>query len=160
VTSEPFVLDGIETGFASLPAEWAGRLLLAQTRRSRRTGELTAWSEDNLESAPWFVYNSIYVDGQAWTTLDTAGHDAASKRGSSVKAAVGWHVLFRTPDTERTYKGLRWLADPAQGVFAGYYEETQRPNRALTLNTNGIVLEALLFARVGVPLEQWARHGR
>jgi hypothetical protein len=158
VTSEPYVLDGLETGFSSVPADWAGRVLLAQTRRSHRTGTLTAWSEDNLDASPWFVYNTVHVDGQDWMTIDSAGHDASAKRGSSVKAAAGWHALFRTPDTERTYKGLRWLADPEQGVFAGYYEEGDKPNRALTLNTNGIVLEALLFTRVGKPLEVWARE--
>ena len=160
VTSEPYVLDGLETGFAALPADWAGRVLLAQSRRARRTGILTAWSEDNLDGAPWFVYNTVYSDGQDWVTLDSAGHDASSKRGTSIKAAVGWHVLFRTPDTERTYKGVRWIADPAQGVFAGFYEEGDKPNRALTLNTNGIVLEALLFARVGKPITEWARGAR
>ena len=44
-------------------------------------------------------------------------------------------------------------------AFAGFYEESDRPNRALTLNTNGIVLEALLYVRVGVPLAEWARRG-
>ncbi len=160
VTSEPYVLDGIETGYAALPAEWAGRVLLAQTRRTRRTGIPTAWSEDNLDSAPWFVYNSIYVDGREWTTLNSSGNEVSARRGSSLKAAVGWHVLFRTADTERTFKGMRWIADPKQGAFAGYYEATDKPNRALTLNTNGIVLEALLYAHVGKPLERWAAESQ
>lgn len=53
---------------------------------------------------------------------------------------------------------MRWLGDPNRGVFAGFYEETQQPSRALTLNTNGIVLEALLYSNVGMPLEVWARQ--
>ena len=154
------MLDGLENGFAALSADLAGRVLLAQVRRGRRTGIPTAWSEDNLDGAPWFVYNAIYVDGKAWSTLDSSGREAPSKRGSSLKAAIGWHVLFRTIDTERTYKAVRWIADPKEGAFAGFYEEGDRPNRALTLNTNGIVLEALLYARVGVPLAEWARCGR
>ena len=157
VTSEPYVLDGLENGFAALSSNLAGRVLLAQIRRGRRTGVPTAWSEDNLDAAPWFVYNSVYVDGKAWTTLDASGHEAASKRGSSLKAAIGWHVLFRNTDTERVYKAMRWIGDPKAGAFAGFYEAGDRPNRALTLNTNGIVLEALLYARVGTPLTTWAR---
>ncbi len=156
VTSEPYVLDGLESGFKALPAEFAARILQVQQRRYWETKQLTAWSEDNLDRAPWFVYNSIFVDGQPWKTLDSSGKDASAFRGSSTKAAVGWNMLFRTSYTERVYKGLRWLADPAQGVFAGYYEETQEPNRALTLNTNGIILEALLYSHVGKPLEEWA----
>jgi Protein of unknown function (DUF3131) len=58
----------------------------------------------------------------------------------------------------KAYKGLRWLADPSKGVFAGYYETTQQPNRALTLNTNGIILEALLYNQAGKPLEAWAHE--
>jgi hypothetical protein len=156
VTSEPYVLDGLESGFKALPAEFASRILQVQQRRYWETKQLTAWSEDNLDRAPWFVYNSIFVDGQPWKTLDSSGKDASAFRGSSTKAAVGWNMLFRTSYTERVYKGLRGLADPERGVFAGYYEETQEPNRALTLNTNGIILEALLYSHVGKPLEEWA----
>ncbi len=65
-------------------------------------------------------------------------------------------MLFRTTYTGQLYDGLRWLADPEQGVFAGTYEQTQEPNRALTLNTNGIILEALLYSHLGQPLEAWA----
>jgi hypothetical protein len=158
VTSEPYVLDGLESGFKALPVDFAGRVLQVQQRRYQATKQLTAWSEDNLDKAPWFVYNCIFVDGQPWKTIDESGKDAAAFRGSSVKAAVGWHVLFRTVYTEKLYKGTRWLADPNQGVFAGFYEQTQQPNRALTLNTNGIVLEALLYSKVGRPLEVWAHE--
>jgi hypothetical protein len=158
VTSEPYVLDGIESGFKALPVEFAGRVLQAQQQRYLATKQLTAWSEENLDKAPWFVYNSIFVDGQPWKTIDESGKDAAALRGSSVKAAVGWHVLFRTVYTEKLYKGMRWLADPNQAVFAGFYEETQQPNRAITVNTNGIILEALLYSKVGRPLEVWAHE--
>ncbi|PZO38028.1 MAG: hypothetical protein DCF19_17440 [Pseudanabaena frigida] len=160
VTSEPYILDGLESGFKALPAEFAARVLQVQQRRYWETKQLTAWSEDNLDRAPWFVYNSIFVDGQPWKTLDSSGKDASAFRGSSTKAAVGWNMLFRTSYTERVYKGLRGLADPERGVFAGYYEETQEPNRALTLNTNGIILEALLYSHVGKPLEEWANASR
>jgi Protein of unknown function (DUF3131) len=160
VTSEPYVLDGLESGFKALPAEFAARILQVQQRRYWATNQLTAWSEDNLDRAPWFVYNNIFVDGQPWKTIDSSGKDASAFRGSSTKAAVGWNMLFRTSYTERVYKGMRWLADPERGVFAGYYEESQEPNRALTVNTNGIILEALLYSHVGKPLEEWAHAPR
>ncbi|HYW19843.1 MAG TPA: DUF3131 domain-containing protein [Nodularia sp. (in: cyanobacteria)] len=156
VTSEPYILDGLESGFKALPPEYAVKLLQAQQRRYQATNQLTAWSEDNLDREPWFVYNNIFVDGESWKTIDSSGKDAAAFRGSSIKAATGWHMLFRTRYTEKLYKGMRWLADPNRGVFAGFYEQTQEPNRALSVNTNGIVLEALLYRRVGKPLEVWA----
>ena len=158
VTSEPYILDGLESGFQALPAEYAAKLLQAQQRRYQATNQLTAWSEDNLDREPWFVYNCIFVNGQPWKSIDSSGKDAFVYRGSSVKAAIGWNMLFQTPYTERLHKGTRWLADPNRGVFAGFYEETQEPNRALTVNTNGIVLEAILYRRVGKPLTVWAKE--
>jgi hypothetical protein len=158
VTSEPYILDGLESGFQALPAEYAAKLLQAQQRRYQATNQLTAWSEDNLDREPWFVYNCIFVNGQPWKSIDSSGKDAFVYRGSSVKAAIGWNMLFQTPYTERLHKGTRWLADPTRGVFAGFYEETQEPNRALTVNTNGIVLEAILYRRVGKPLIVWAKE--
>lgn len=158
VTSEPYILDGLESGFKALPINYAARVLQAQQYRYQKTNQLTAWSEDNIDQAPWFVYNNIYVDGQPWKTIDASGNDAGKFRGSSVKAATAWNVLFRNAYTEKVYKGMRWLGDPSRGVFAGFYEETQQPNRALTVNTNGIVLESLLYSHVGMPLEVWARQ--
>ena len=160
VTSEPYVLDGLETGFKALPAEYAGRVLQAQTRRAQATGQFTAWSEDNLDREPWFVYNSVHVDGQNWKTLNPAGQDSNKFRTSSTKTAVSWQMLFGNRYTEANYKGLRWLADPDRGVFGGVYEENQEINRSLTLNTNGQILEALLYSQIGaIPLEDWA-HGK
>jgi hypothetical protein len=160
VTSEPYVLDGLETGFKALPVDYAKRVLLAQARRAQATGHFTAWSEDNLDREPWFVYNSIHVDGKNWKTLNPAGKDSDKFRTSSTKTAVSWQMLFRNRYTERNYKGLRWLADPDRGVFGGVYEEDREINRSLTLNTNGQILEALLYAQIGaIPLEDWA-HGK
>ncbi|MBD2340001.1 DUF3131 domain-containing protein [Calothrix sp. FACHB-156] len=158
VTSEPYILDGLETGFKGLPADYAAKLLQAQQRRYYATNQLTAWSEDNIDKAPWFLYNCIYVNGEAWKSLDSSGKDATALRGSSIKAAIGWHMLFRTSYTEKLYKGMRWLRDPGRGVFAGFYEQTQQPNRALTVNTNGIILESLLYTKVGKPLVEWAHE--
>lgn len=158
VTSDPYILDGLESGFKALPLDYAGRVLQAQQQRYFATHQLTAWTEDNIDQAPWFVYNTVYVNGEAWKTIDPAGRDASAVRGSSTKAAIGWHLLFRTPYTAKLYNGMRWLADPAKGVFAGFYEVTQQPNRALTLNTNGIVLEALLYSKIGKPIEDWANE--
>jgi hypothetical protein len=160
VTSEPYVLDGLETGFKALSANYAGRVLQAQARRAQATGHFTAWSEDNLDREPWFLYNNIHVDGNNWKALNPSGKDHDKLRVSSTKTAVSWQMLFRNRYTERNYKGLRWLADPERGVFGGVYEETQEPNRSLTLNTNGQVLLALLYAHIGsIPLEDWA-HGK
>jgi hypothetical protein len=131
--------------------------LQAQTRRAQATGHFTAWSEDNLDRAPWFVYNNVHVDGKNWQSLTPSGKDSDRFSTSSTKTAVAWQMLFRNRYTERNYRGLRWLADPDRGVFGGVYERTQEINRSLTLNTNGQILEAILYSHIGsTPIADWA----
>lgn len=159
VTSEPYVLDGLETGFEAVLEDHATSVLLAQQARARETKVPTAWSEDNVDRPPYFVYNCLYVNGRAWSAVDAAGKPADAHRGSSLKAAAGWHVLYRTPYTREVYEGLRGLHDPARGAWAGRYEADGQPNKALTLNTNGVILEAFLVARAGRPVAAWAAEG-
>ena len=74
----------------------------------------------------------------------------------SAKAAVGWHVLY---DTEYTSKLFDFVVDNLEsetGWYNGYYETLQEPNEALTANNNGIILESLLYEKVGKPLIVWA----
>jgi hypothetical protein len=52
VLSEPYILDGIETGFQALPKAYADRILAAQEARYQATQELTALTEDNLDRPP------------------------------------------------------------------------------------------------------------
>ncbi len=73
VLSEPYILDGIETGFQALPRAYADRVLAAQEARYQATKQLTAMTEDNLDRAPYFAYNTLFVNGEAWATItDTA----------------------------------------------------------------------------------------
>jgi len=53
---------------------------------------------------------------------------------------------------------LTVVGDVLTAITAIAGEETQQPNRAITLNTNGIILEALLDSKVGRPLEVWAHE--
>jgi hypothetical protein len=62
VTSEPFMLAALETGWDRPTREFGSRLLRAQMQRHAHTGLLTAVSEDHLDRAPWFVYNSVVAD--------------------------------------------------------------------------------------------------
>ena len=41
------------------------------------------------------------------------------------------------------------LYDPERGWYSGLYEATQTPNKAMTANTNAIILESLYYRRFG-----------
>jgi hypothetical protein len=145
VLSEPYVLAGLEFGWTRAARECAWRAYRAQEARFRKTGIATAVSEDHVDQAPFFVYNSVWTAGKPWATVTEKGEDAAALRSLSTKAAFGWHALLRTEYTGQLVAKVAPLNDPARGWYAGLYEEGARPNKALTANTNAVVLESLAY---------------
>lgn len=156
VLSEPFILDGIETGFQSLPKPFADRVLAAQEARYKATNKLTALTEDNLDREPYFVYGTIFVNGQPWATINEKGKNFNNLRFMSTKAAVGWHVLYNTEYTQTLFNFVSKNLSSNKGLYGGYYESLNQPNQSLTANNNGIVLQELLYKKIGQPFTVWA----
>ena len=77
VVSESYILDGLEFGWDGYSKELAYRVYRAQEERFRHTGILTAVSEDNIDQAPYFVYNTVFTNGKAWNTITDKGEDAS-----------------------------------------------------------------------------------
>lgn len=149
VVSEPYVLDGIEFGWDRYSQSLAYRVYQAQEARYERTGTLTAVSEDNLDQAPYFVYNSVFADGKSWNAVTEAGEDASEYKTLSTKAAIGWYALYDTPYTSKLLQGIQNNYDETKGWYAGIYERTGEINKALTANTNAIILESLRYIQSG-----------
>lgn len=156
VLSEPFILDGIETGFQALPKAHADQVLAAQVARYRATGQLTALTEDNLDQDPYFVYNTLFVNGEPWATITDTRQKRNDLRFLSAKAAIGWHVLYNTPYTQKLFDFVQTNLKADAGWYNGFYEASKKPNRSLTANNNGVILESLLYKKVGQPLTVWA----
>jgi hypothetical protein len=156
VLSEPYILDGIETGFQSLPKAYADRVLAAQEARYQATKQLTAVTEDNLDRDPYFVYSTLFVNGEAWATIVDKGKKHNDLRFLSTKAALGWHVLYNTPYTQQLFDFVQTNLKAHKGWYNGFYESLKQPNKALTANNNGVMLESLLYKKVGKPLTVWA----
>ena len=149
VESEPYVLAGLEFGWSGDARECAWRVYRAQELRYRKTGVLTAVTEDNVDQPPFFVYNSVWSAGRPWATVTEKGEDASRLRSLSTKAAFGWYALLRTDYTAKLVARVASLNDPARGWYAGRYERNGNPNRALTANTNAVVLESLDYIAHG-----------
>jgi hypothetical protein len=156
VLSEPYILDGIETGFQSLPKAYADRVLAAQEARYKTTKQLTAVTEDNLDRAPYFVYNSLFVNGQPWANITDKRKNYPELRFLSAKAAIGWHVLYNTEYTQKLFDFVKTNLKADGGWYNGYYEALKEPNKAQTANNNGVILQSLLYKKVGKPLIVWA----
>lgn len=149
VVSEPYILDGIEFGWDQVSREFAERVYQVQEARYKDTGILTAVSEDNLDQAPYFVYNTVFTGGKIWNAITDDGGDASEFKTLSTKAAFGWHTLFDTEYTKKLMADVSSLNDPQKGWYSGRYELTGEANEAITANTNGIILEALAYKQFG-----------
>jgi hypothetical protein len=156
VLSEPYILDGIETGFQALPKAYADRVLAAQEARYLATNQLTAATEDNLDRAPYFVYNSIFVNGKPWANITDKRQNHPELRFLSAKAAIGWHVIYNSDYTQKLANFVQTNLKAEGGWYNGYYETLKEPNKAQTANNNGVILQSLLYKKVGKPLTIWA----
>ncbi|MEH1913053.1 DUF3131 domain-containing protein [Nostoc sp.] len=155
VVSESYILDGIEFGLQGELADFAARVLDVQKRRFDTTGQLTAVTEDNIDQPPYFLYNTVYANGTNWATITDTNQPYPQFRSLSTKAAFGWRYLF--PDNayaQKVFDAVKDLRSPEDsGYYAGIYEESKQPNKALTGNTNGLILEILYYkARGNHPL--------
>lgn len=150
VVTEPWVLDAFEFGLDPAAAPLARRVFDVQKRRWETTGAVTALSEGHVDRPPWFVYDGIWADGDAWRTVSPEGAPVSGLRTLSTKAAVALAALYPDDPYAAVLRGAAEAArDPDRGWYAGLYEADGRLNRVLDANTNGVVLEALLFSARG-----------
>jgi Protein of unknown function (DUF3131) len=155
VVSESYILDGLEFGLEGEIGEYASRVLEAQKRRFQDTKQLTAVSEDNINKAPYFIYNTVYSNGVPWAAITDENKPIPEFRSISTKAAFGWRYLYPNSEyAKQIFEAVKNLKDPNNnGFYAGLYEATKQPNTSLTGNTNGLILEILYYkARGNRPL--------
>lgn len=149
VVSESYILGGLEFGLDNRSREYAWRIFNAQRKRFEDTGVLTAVSEDHIDRAPWFVYNTVFTDGKIWNAITDTGEDASEHRALSTKSAIGWSVLFPTDYAKKLIEGVEGLDNQRKGWYSGRYEADSKINKSLTANTNGVILESLHYKQFG-----------
>lgn len=149
LTSEAFLLARLELGsidplFDQLERE----IYEIQRQRWEREGMLTAVSEDAVSVEPWFVYNAISANGEDWVCVSVSGKPYPALKSISTKAAVAWWAIEDDPYSYRLFEAVKDLVDPSSGYYAGVFE-SGGTNQSRNLNTNAIVLEAILYRRLG-----------
>ena len=151
VVSESYILEAIEFGWDETLAEYAEAILTAQENRYKETGHLTAVSEDNIDQAPHFLYNTLYANGTPWAVITEENEPYSELRTLSTKAAFGWYYLFpKKPYALKLIEAVKELQDPnGGGFYAGLYEDSDEINAILTGNTNGLILEILYYKALG-----------
>ena len=158
LVSEPFLLDAFEFGPGSSLLPQLQAMHRVQAAHAHEMHRLVAVSEDNLDKAPFFAYNSVLNGDKEWAAFAPDGSDAAAAKTLSLKAAVGWGVLFDDAYADELLAGVGSLRDAKRGWFSGRYDVDGRPNTALTANTNGIVLEAMRYRVLGAMLPSVHGH--
>ena len=152
VVSESYILDAIEFGFlGDQMKQYAANVLEVQQRRYEATGQLTAVTEDNIDGPPYFLYNTIFSNGKAWATITEKNELHPKLRSISTKAAFGWRYIFpESQYAQKLFEVAKGLMSPdGGGFYAGLYEESKQPNKALTGNTNGLIMEILYYKARG-----------
>lgn len=154
ITTTPYVLSGLEYGWelpgadrdiVQLQRQRASQVYRVQELRWQREGILTARSDFNLSAPPWHVNDTVYANGYAWNTLADDGKWVPRLAQVSTRAVFGLWALWDTPFTDALMKMTRLQYDAQRGWYEGRVEATGDYNRAITLSTNAMVLEALLF---------------
>jgi hypothetical protein len=154
LTSEPYIMMGLETGFwASALKDQAQATLAAQKARYDQTGIITMVTEDAMPDPPYyFYYYSVYHSGKTFVVEGPAyGTVVTSPRWVSSKAAFAWRALFPTDYTLKVFNAVQAAAIPGDGWGAGVYEGSLKPTGYATLNTAGMILESVLYNKRGQP---------
>ena len=152
VVMEPYILDGLELGWNYYSREFTHRLYKVQEKRYEKTNILTAVTEDNIDQKPYFLYNSIYVNKKEWVSIDESGKEYNDLKVLSTKASFGMYVLYNSEYTEKLINKIKSLQSD-RGWYAGYYEKDWSINKAISCNTNALILEALLYKVEGALLK-------
>jgi len=147
LTSDPYLLWGMEIGWSEAGKLQADYLLSIQESRFTKTGILTAVNEDSLDRPPYFLYYSVYADGRHWDAVDVNGRSHPDLKFLSTKAAFSWAALYPESNYAQILRSsVQNLADPNRGYLSGRYENLQLgTNRSIDINTNSIILESLLY---------------
>jgi hypothetical protein len=155
LTNEPYLLWGLELGWNEAIKPQVLNLLRVQAQRFERTKILTAVNEDSLDRPPYFLYYSIYANGQFWNATNSRGKSYPQLRFLSTKAAFAWDALMPDDSYANTLReAVQNLANQNRGYFSGRYENSRLGvNASIDVNTNAVILESLLYqSRGGHPL--------
>ncbi len=143
-TSEPLYLGLMELGgIDGCFRQVADSHLKAQLAHAMLSKTPTAISEEFLPAAPWFVFSSVYADGQAWNTTSHDGQPRPDLQTYSLKSALAWYAIAPRSFDQWPNNIVAQLSSP-NGYRAGLMN-SGKSNTALSLATNAVMLESLWY---------------
>lgn len=150
VVTESYVMDAMENGIDSENASLIDNIYKVQQKRWERTGQITAVTEDNIDRDPYFVYNTIFVNGGQWNAITDTGVNMNKLKSISTKAAISMAILKPNDYYSKVLmNSVRSAYDADAGWYSGVYESGIGYNKAITANTNGVILQSMLYKLQG-----------
>jgi len=146
---EPFLISMLE--FSSIPdviPQQASALINAHIMQSQKIDSNLLYAEDSIDEAPWFLYNIISSPEGDWLCKTSRNKVAKKCQTVSTKAAFMADALFDLGYLKNILTDIESNFDIRNGYFAGFYGDGTL-NKALTSNTNALILESLAFKKRG-----------
>jgi Protein of unknown function (DUF3131) len=125
--------------------ELAKNIFLTQEQRYLKQGVFTARTDHSLRDPPHFLYDSIFASGYPWNTLSEQGKPYPKLALVATRAVFGMWALWPGAYTDKLMTVIEALYGSDKGWFEGRYEMTGGYEDLLTLSTNSMVLESLLY---------------
>jgi hypothetical protein len=158
VSSDPFLLHGLELGLPGEMASVAYHAYRVQWERFVARGEPVAVGGGYLGTPPERILCALVVDNRTWDCVDEAGHHARNAFFFSAGAALGWAALFEAEYATALRRAAAPAHDPRLGWRTGHYLRDAEPIDTYTTQTNALVLEATHFVLHG-PMFDMTRGG-
>ncbi|HLJ30694.1 MAG TPA: DUF3131 domain-containing protein [Candidatus Angelobacter sp.] len=106
---------------------------------------MTTVSEDAISQQPWFVHNTSRAP---WACVSPSGHPYPQFKSISTKGDVAFWSVHTDSYGLRLLAAVEGLFHPERVYFAGVFDSGSK-NSSLNINTNTIMLEAILYYRLG-----------
>lgn len=162
LSTEPHILEAVEMGYSTPARTLADVLYTQQMIEYAATGNLVSVSEGPLDREPWFSYQGYKIgDEDPWKVniinstarYQTAGFKRAVTMVSS-KSAYLWSAVRPQAYSQLLVDYIRENARLEDlGFASGVYTATGLATENYSdVNTNGIILEALVYRKQNKPL--------
>ncbi len=133
--------------------DFADRIYTVQEARWKADKIFTARSDHAVVGDPYFVYDSIFAAGYPWNVISDDGRYHKQLSLVSTRTAFSMWSLWKTHYTDCLLKVVNCLHDETKGWFEGRLENNGGYMELITLSTNAVVLESLLYKAKGKLLD-------
>ncbi|MBI9113078.1 DUF3131 domain-containing protein [Maridesulfovibrio ferrireducens] len=162
LSSKPFVLTLMEFGKTGNEQDkLIRRIYEVQVARFNKTKTITSASDGRLDRAPWFATSAIISENgnETWQCTSPYSDKPVELFWSSTAMAFGWDALYNTAYTRMLIEKLSTLSEQGKGFYAGKYD-TEGTNKAITLETNALILEAAMYRKMSGIIEPTPNKNR